>query len=72
MTAIIFVFLPILYAVIEGLKYTPTWFSALIAMTLQTAYQLLLVAMSPYCLKAVISRWQPPSLLVLADQVIDP
>jgi hypothetical protein len=33
-------------------------------MTLQTAYQLPLVAMSAYCLKAVIPLWQPPSLLV--------
>jgi TRAP-type mannitol/chloroaromatic compound transport system permease large subunit len=61
------VFLPILYAVIEGLKYIPAWFSAPIAMNLRTAYQPLPIAMSAYCLKAVIPRWQPPSLLVLAD-----
>jgi TRAP-type mannitol/chloroaromatic compound transport system permease large subunit len=64
--------LPILYAVIEGLKYIPAWFSALIAMNLRTAYQPPPVAISAYCLKAVIPRWQPPSLLVLTDQVIDP
>jgi TRAP-type mannitol/chloroaromatic compound transport system permease large subunit len=66
------VFLPILYAVIEGLKYIPAWFSALIAMNLRTAYQPPPVAMSADCLKAVMPQWQPPSLLVLADQLIDP
>jgi hypothetical protein len=63
--------LPILYAVIEGLKHIPAWFSALIAMNLRTAYQPPPVAMSAYCLKAVIPRRQPPSLLVLTDQVAD-
>jgi TRAP-type mannitol/chloroaromatic compound transport system permease large subunit len=33
-TAIIFVFLPILYAVIEGLKYALAWFGVLIAVDL--------------------------------------
>jgi TRAP-type mannitol/chloroaromatic compound transport system permease large subunit len=67
-----FVFWPILYAAIEGLKYLPAWFSALSAMNLRKAYQPPPVAMSAYCLRAIIPRWQLPSLLALADQVIDP
>ena len=65
-------FLPILYAVIERLVNIPAWFCALIAMNLWTAYQPLPVAMSAYCLKSVIPRWQPPSPACLTAQVIEP
>jgi TRAP-type mannitol/chloroaromatic compound transport system permease large subunit len=37
--------LPILYSVIEWLKYAPVWFGVLIAVNLQAAYPLPPVAM---------------------------
>jgi hypothetical protein len=44
------VFLPTLHAVIEGLKYAPDWFGALIAVNFRAAHLSLLVAMSAsYC-----------------------
>jgi tripartite ATP-independent transporter DctM subunit len=55
--AIIFVFLPIFYPVVEALKYDMVWFGALVAVNLQTAYLSPPVAMSAYYLKQVVPQW---------------
>ena len=55
--AIIFVFMPIFYPVIEALKYDMLWFGALVAVNLQTAYLSPPVAMSAYYLKQVVPKW---------------
>jgi tripartite ATP-independent transporter DctM subunit len=55
--AIILVFLPIFYPVVESLKYDPVWFGALVAVNLQTAYLSPPVAMSAYYLKSVVPQW---------------
>jgi tripartite ATP-independent transporter DctM subunit len=55
--AIIFVFLPIFYPVVEALKYDMLWFGALVAVNLQTAYLSPPVAMSAYYLKQVVPQW---------------
>ena len=55
--AIIFVFLPIFYPVIEAMKYDMLWFGALVAVNLQTAYLSPPVAMSAYYLKQVVPQW---------------
>jgi len=55
--AIIFVFLPIFYPVIEALKYDMLWFGVLVAVNLQTAYLSPPVAMSAYYLKQVVPQW---------------
>jgi TRAP-type mannitol/chloroaromatic compound transport system permease large subunit len=67
--AIILVFLPIFYPVVEALKPSVSqtlgvppdmfmiWFGALVAVTLQTAYLSPPVAMSAYYLKQVVKDW---------------
>jgi TRAP-type mannitol/chloroaromatic compound transport system permease large subunit len=55
--AIILVFLPIFYPVVEALKFDMIWFGALVAVTLQTAYLSPPVAMSAYYLKQVVKDW---------------
>ena len=55
--AIIFVFIPIFYPVIETMKYDMLWFGALVAVNLQTAYLSPPVAMSAYYLKQVVPQW---------------
>jgi tripartite ATP-independent transporter DctM subunit len=67
--AIILVFLPIFYPVIEALRPAVSqtlgiapemfmiWFGALVAVTLQTAYLSPPVAMSAYYLKQVVKEW---------------
>src|SRR6266446_1856573 len=55
--AIILVFLPIFYPVVEALKFDMIWFGALVALTLQTAYLSPPVAMSAYYLKQVVRDW---------------
>jgi tripartite ATP-independent transporter DctM subunit len=67
--AIILVFLPIFYPVIEALKPSVSqtlgiapdmfmiWFGSLVAVTLQTAYLSPPVAMSAYYLKQVVKDW---------------
>jgi tripartite ATP-independent transporter DctM subunit len=55
--AIIFVFIPIFYPVIEALKYDMLWFGTLVAVNLQTAYLSPPVAMSAYYLKQVVPQW---------------
>jgi hypothetical protein len=49
--------LPILYPVVAGLKYDPTWFGALVAVNLQTAFLSPPVAMSAYYLRSVVPQW---------------
>jgi TRAP-type mannitol/chloroaromatic compound transport system permease large subunit len=67
--AIILVFLPIFYPVVDALKPALSqqfgippdmfmiWFGALVAVTLQTAYLSPPVAMSAYYLKQVVKEW---------------
>ena len=67
--AIILVFLPIFYPVIDALKPSLSqsfgippdlfmvWFGALVAVTMQTAYLSPPVAMSAYYLKTVVKEW---------------
>jgi tripartite ATP-independent transporter DctM subunit len=67
--AVILVFLPIFYPVMEGLKGTlatdlgiapdmvMVWFGTVVAVTLQTAYLSPPVAMSAYYLKQVVKEW---------------
>ncbi len=56
--AIILVFLPIFYPVVEALKFDPIWFGALVAVNLQTAYLSPPVAMSAYYLRRVVPQWE--------------
>jgi tripartite ATP-independent transporter DctM subunit len=56
--AIIFIFLPIFLPVIEALKIDLLWFSALVAVNLQTAFLSPPVAMAAYYLKAVAPKWE--------------
>jgi len=55
--AIILVFLPIFWPVIDALKFDPIWFGALVAVNLQTAFLSPPVAMSAYYLKQVVPQW---------------
>jgi tripartite ATP-independent transporter DctM subunit len=55
--AIILVFLPIFWPVIDALKFDPIWIGALIAVNLQTAFLSPPVAMSAYYLKQVVPKW---------------
>jgi tripartite ATP-independent transporter DctM subunit len=55
--AIILVFLPIFWPVVDALKFDPVWFGALVAVNLQTAYLSPPVAMSAYYLKSVVPQW---------------
>jgi TRAP-type mannitol/chloroaromatic compound transport system permease large subunit len=55
--AVILVFLPIFYPVVNGLGVDLVWFGALVAVTLQTAYLSPPVAMSAYYLKQVVRAW---------------
>jgi tripartite ATP-independent transporter DctM subunit len=55
--AVILVFLPIFYPVIEALKFNPIWFGALVAVNLQTAFLSPPVAMSAYYLRRVVPNW---------------
>jgi tripartite ATP-independent transporter DctM subunit len=56
--AIILVFLPIFWPVIDALKFDPVWFGALVAVNLQTAFLSPPVAMSAYYLKSVMPQWE--------------
>ena len=55
--AVILVFLPIFYPVVNALGVDLVWFGALVAVTLQTAYLSPPVAMSAYYLKQVVRDW---------------
>jgi tripartite ATP-independent transporter DctM subunit len=56
--AIIFIFLPIFVPVVQALKFDLVWFSALVAVNLQTAFLSPPVAMAAYYLKAVVPQWE--------------
>ena len=56
-TAVILVSLPILYAVIEGLKCATPRFGVLIAVNFQPSYLLPLVTMTAYYFRAVVPQW---------------
>jgi tripartite ATP-independent transporter DctM subunit len=55
--AIVLVFLPIFYPVVEALKFDLVWFGALVAVVMQTAFLSPPVAMSAYYLKQVVPQW---------------
>ena len=56
--AIVFIFLPILLPVVQELKIDLLWFTALVAVNLQTAFLSPPVAMAAYYLKAVAPQWE--------------
>ncbi len=69
--AIILVFLPIFYPVVEALKFDPVWFGALVAVNLQTAFLSPPVAMSAYYLKQVVPQWDLKTIyLGMADFMV--
>ncbi|MBM3601452.1 MAG: TRAP transporter large permease subunit [Alphaproteobacteria bacterium] len=55
--AIILVFVPIFYPVLQALKFDMLWVGVLIAVNLQTAFLSPPVAMSAYYLKQVVPQW---------------
>jgi len=55
---IVLVFVPIMYPLIQALKFDLIWFCTLVAMNLQTAYLSPPVAMSAYYLKSVVPSWE--------------
>ena len=55
--AIVLVFVPIFYPVVEALGIDRVWFGALVALTLQTAFLSPPVAMAAYYLKQVAANW---------------
>jgi TRAP-type mannitol/chloroaromatic compound transport system permease large subunit len=55
--AIVLVFVPIFYPVVQALEVDLVWFGALVAVTLQTAFLSPPVAMSAYYLKQVVRDW---------------
>mgnify|MGYP001597080351 FL=1 len=55
--AIVLVFVPIFYPVVESLGIDRVWFGALVAVTLQTAFLSPPVAMAGYYLKQVAAAW---------------
>ena len=55
---IILVFVPILFPLVQAMKWDLIWFCTLVAINLQTAYLSPPVAMSAYYLKAVVPSWE--------------
>lgn len=55
--AIVLVFIPIFYPIVEALKVDMVWFGAVVAVTLQTAFLSPPVAMSAYYIKQVVKEW---------------
>ena len=55
---IVLVFVPIMYPLIQALKFDLIWFCTLVAVNLQTAYLSPPVAMSAYYLKSVVPSWE--------------
>jgi TRAP-type mannitol/chloroaromatic compound transport system permease large subunit len=55
---IVLVFVPILFPLVEAMKFDLVWFCTLVAVNLQTAYLSPPVAMSAYYLKSVVPSWE--------------
>ncbi len=55
---IVLVFIPIMFPLVQALKFDLIWFCTLVAVNLQTAYLSPPVAMSAYYLKAVAPSWE--------------
>ncbi|MGH7356962.1 MAG: TRAP transporter large permease [Candidatus Rokuibacteriota bacterium] len=55
---IVLVFVPILFPLVQAMKWDLIWFCTLVAINLQTAYLSPPVAMSAYYLKAVVPSWE--------------
>ena len=55
---IVLVFVPILFPLVQAMKWDLIWFCTLVAVNLQTAYLSPPVAMSAYYLKAVVPSWE--------------
>jgi tripartite ATP-independent transporter DctM subunit len=55
--AIVFIFLPMFLPVVQEMKLDLVWFSALVAVNLQTAFLSPPVAMAAYFLKSVVPEW---------------
>lgn len=56
--AIILIFIPIFYPVVQELGYNLVWFATLVAVNLQTAFLSPPVAMAAYYLKGVAPDWE--------------
>jgi tripartite ATP-independent transporter DctM subunit len=56
--AIILIFVPIFFPLVQELGFNPIWFSTLVAVNLQTAFLSPPVAMAAYYLKAVVPEWR--------------
>jgi len=54
---IILVFVPIMFPLVQALKFDLIWFCTLVAVNLQTAYLSPPVAMSAYYLRSVVPSW---------------
>ena len=61
---IVLVFVPILYPIVQAMKFDIIWFCTLVAVNLQTAYLSPPVAMSAYYLKAVVPSWELKDIYV--------
>ncbi|MGH7333139.1 MAG: TRAP transporter large permease [Candidatus Rokuibacteriota bacterium] len=55
---VVLVFMPILFPLVEAMKFDLIWFCTLVAVNLQTAYLSPPVAMSAYYLKSVVPSWE--------------
>ncbi|HEA66764.1 MAG TPA: TRAP transporter large permease subunit [Desulfobacterales bacterium] len=55
--AIVFIFIPIFYPVVEKMGFNLVWFATLVAVNLQTAFLSPPVAMAAYYLKGVAPDW---------------
>jgi tripartite ATP-independent transporter DctM subunit len=56
--AIVLVFVPIFFPLVQALKLDLVWFGTLVAVNLQTAFLSPPVAMSAYYLKSVVPQWE--------------
>jgi len=56
--AIVLVFVPIFFPLVQALKLDLVWFGVLVAVNLQTAFLSPPVAMSAYYLKSVVPQWE--------------
>ena len=61
---VILVFVPILFPLVQAMKWDLIWFCTLVAVNLQTAYLSPPVAMSAYYLKSVVPSWELKDIYV--------
>jgi len=61
---VVLVFVPILFPLVQAMKWDLIWFCTLVAVNLQTAYLSPPVAMSAYYLKSVVPSWELKDIYV--------